>query len=93
MHLVLLHEVGPGRGQAGLRRHRTLQPLQPPLPDLRDRLGAFGEIGQQGGVLTATETKVLQAVAKASVRTGLPVFTWLGVAGGLQPRASPRPFR
>ena len=51
----------------------------------RDRLGAFGEIGQQGGVLTATETKVLQAVAKASVRTGLPVFThnpYLGLRPG-----------
>lgn len=51
----------------------------------RDRLGAFGEIGQQGGVLTATETKVLQAVAKASLRTGLPVFThnpYLGLRPG-----------
>lgn len=51
----------------------------------RDRLGAFGEIGQQGGVLTATETKVLQAVARASVRTGLPVFThnpYLGLRPG-----------
>jgi phosphotriesterase-related protein len=41
----------------------------------RDRLGAFGEIGQQDGVLTATETKVLQAVAMAQRRTGLPIFT------------------
>jgi phosphotriesterase-related protein len=51
----------------------------------RDRLGAFGEIGQQGGVLTATETKVMQAVAKASVRTGLPLFThnpYLGLRPG-----------
>ena len=51
----------------------------------RDRLGAFGEIGQQGGVFTATETKVLQAVAKASVRSGLPVFThnpYLGTRPG-----------
>jgi phosphotriesterase-related protein len=39
------------------------------------RLGAFGEIGQQGGVLTDDEAKVFQAVAKAHVRTGLPVFT------------------
>ena len=39
------------------------------------RLGAFGEIGQQGGVLTEDEKKVFQAVAKAHVRTGLPVFT------------------
>jgi phosphotriesterase-related protein len=41
----------------------------------RDRLGAFGEIGQQGGVLTADERKVHRAVALAHVRTGLPVFT------------------
>jgi phosphotriesterase-related protein len=39
------------------------------------RLGAFGEIGQQGGVLTDEEKKVFQAVAKAHLRTGLPVFT------------------
>lgn len=40
-----------------------------------DRYGAFGEIGQQGGVLTDDERKVFTAVAKAQVRTGLPVFT------------------
>jgi phosphotriesterase-related protein len=39
------------------------------------RLGAFGEIGQQDGVLTADERKVFQAVGKAQVRTGLPIFT------------------
>jgi phosphotriesterase-related protein len=39
------------------------------------RLGAFGEIGQQGGVLTADERKVFTAVAKAQARTGLPIFT------------------
>jgi phosphotriesterase-related protein len=39
------------------------------------RLGAFGEIGQQGGVLTDDETKVFTAVAKAQARTGLPIFT------------------
>ncbi len=39
------------------------------------RLGAFGEIGQQGGVLTDDERKVFQAVAKAQARTGLPIFT------------------
>jgi predicted metal-dependent phosphotriesterase family hydrolase len=38
-------------------------------------LGAFGEIGQQGGVLTDNEKKVFMAVAKAHVRTGLPIFT------------------
>lgn len=41
----------------------------------RDRLGAFGEIGQQQGVLTDDERKVHRAVALANVRTGLPVFT------------------
>ena len=39
------------------------------------RLGAFGEIGQQGGVLTDDERKVFTAVAKAQVATGLPIFT------------------
>lgn len=39
------------------------------------RLGAFGEIGQQGGVLTDDEKKVFTAVGKAQARTGLPVFT------------------
>ena len=39
------------------------------------RLGAFGEIGQQGGVLTDDERKVFTAVGKAQARTGLPVFT------------------
>ena len=39
------------------------------------RLGAFGEIGQQGGVLTDDEKKVFSAVGKAQVRTGLPLFT------------------
>jgi phosphotriesterase-related protein len=41
----------------------------------RDRLGAFGEIGQQGGVLTDDERKVHEAVALTHVRTGIPVFT------------------
>ena len=51
----------------------------------RDRLGAFGEIGQQGGVLTLTETKVLQAVARAHTLTRLPIFThnpYLGTRPG-----------
>ena len=39
------------------------------------RLGAFGEIGQQGGVLTDDERKVFTAVAKAQVKSGLPIFT------------------
>jgi phosphotriesterase-related protein len=37
--------------------------------------GAFGEIGQQGGVLTDDEKKVFHAVAKAQARTHLPIFT------------------
>lgn len=39
------------------------------------RFGAFGEIGQQGGVMTDDERKVFTAIAKAHVRTGLPIFT------------------
>jgi phosphotriesterase-related protein len=39
------------------------------------RLGAFGEIGQQGGVLTDDEKKVFQAIARAQVQSGLPIFT------------------
>ena len=38
-------------------------------------LGAFGEIGQQDGVLTGDERKVFQAVAMAQKRTGLAIFT------------------
>lgn len=40
-----------------------------------NRYGAFGEIGQSGGVLTATEVKVFRAVGQAQARTGLPIFT------------------
>ena len=50
-----------------------------------ERFGAFGEIGQQGGVMTADERKVFEAVAKAQVRTGLPIFThnaYLGTRPG-----------
>ena len=54
------------------------------------RLGAFGEIGQQGGVLTEDEKKVFQAVAKAQVRTGLPVFTHNAYTG-TRPTANPVP--
>ena len=39
------------------------------------RFGAFGEIGQQGGVMTDDERKVFTAIAKAHGRTGLPIFT------------------
>lgn len=45
------------------------------------RFGAFGEIGQQGGVLTDDERKVFTAVAKAQARTGLPVFTHNAYSG------------
>jgi phosphotriesterase-related protein len=40
-----------------------------------NRFGAFGEIGQQGGVLTDDERKVFTAVGKAQARTGIPIFT------------------
>jgi phosphotriesterase-related protein len=41
----------------------------------RDRLGALGEIGQQGAEMTATERKVFEAIGLTSARTGLPIFT------------------
>jgi phosphotriesterase-related protein len=54
---------------------------------LRERYGAFGEIGQQSGVMTADERKVFQAVAKVQARTGLPIFThnaYLGTRPGAE---------
>jgi len=48
------------------------------------RLGAFGEIGQQGSELTADERKVFQAVAQAQVRTQLPIFTHNAYTGSRQ---------
>lgn len=42
---------------------------------IRDRLGALGEIGQQGPEMTATEAKVFEAIGLTSARTGLPIFT------------------
>lgn len=54
------------------------------------RLGAFGEIGQQGGELTPDETKVFQAVAKAQVKTGLPIFTHNAYTG-TRPTQTPVP--
>jgi phosphotriesterase-related protein len=39
------------------------------------RLGALGEIGQQGGVMTDDERKVFEAVGKVQARTGLPILT------------------
>jgi phosphotriesterase-related protein len=54
------------------------------------RLGAFGEIGQQGGVLTDDEKKVFQAVAKAHVQSGLPIFTHNAYTG-TRPTPNPVP--
>ena len=50
------------------------------------RLGAFGEIGQQGGVLTDDERKVFTAVAKAQARTGIPIFTHNAYTGDARGR-------
>lgn len=54
------------------------------------RFGAFGEIGQQGGVLTEDERKVFAAVAKAQVKTGLPIFTHNAYTG-VRPTQNPVP--
>ena len=54
------------------------------------RFGAFGEIGQQGGVLTDDEQKVFTAVAKAHVKTGLPIFTHNAYTG-TRPTQTPVP--
>jgi predicted metal-dependent phosphotriesterase family hydrolase len=48
------------------------------------RLGALGEIGQQGGVLTDDERRVFTAVAKAQARIGLPIFTHNAYTGTRQ---------
>src|SRR5260221_12206675 len=48
------------------------------------RLGAFGEIGQQGGVLTDDEKKIFTAVGKAQAKTGLPIFTHNAYTGTRQ---------
>ncbi len=44
---------------------------------IRDRLGAFGEIGQTSNVaeMTPLERKVFQAIGKAHVQSGIPIFT------------------
>jgi phosphotriesterase-related protein len=54
------------------------------------RFGAFGEIGQQGGVLTDDERKVFTAVAKAHAKTGLPIFTHNAYTG-TRPTQNPVP--
>jgi len=51
-------------------------------------LGAFGEIGQQGGELTADERKVFEAVGKAQARTGIPIFTHNAYTGRRQVQVS-----
>ena len=48
------------------------------------RLGAYGEIGQQGGELTADERKVFEAIGKAQARNGLPIFTHNAYSGKRQ---------
>lgn len=54
----------------------------------KQRFGAFGEIGQELGEMTADERKVFRAVGKAHVRTGLPIFThspYTGARAGAAP--------
>jgi phosphotriesterase-related protein len=53
-----------------------------------ERHGAFGEIGQEGE-MTPDERKVFQAVGKAHVRTGLPVFTHNAYMGRRPARVAP----
>jgi phosphotriesterase-related protein len=53
-----------------------------------ERHGAFGEIGQEGE-MTADERKVFQAVGRAHVRTGLPVFTHNAYMGSRASRVAP----
>ena len=54
------------------------------------RLGALGEIGQQGGVMTDDEKKVFEAVGKVQARTGLPIFTHNAYTG-MRPTNNPVP--
>jgi phosphotriesterase-related protein len=49
-----------------------------------NRLGAYGEIGRQGGEMTADEKKVFAAVGKAQARNGLPIFTHNAYTGTRQ---------
>jgi phosphotriesterase-related protein len=55
-----------------------------------ERLGALGEIGQQGGVMTDDEKKVFEAVGKVQARTGLPIFTHNAYTG-TRPTSNPVP--
>lgn len=54
------------------------------------RFGAFGEIGQQGGVMTDDERKVFAAIGKAQAKSGLPVFTHNAYTG-VRPTQNPVP--
>jgi phosphotriesterase-related protein len=54
------------------------------------RWGAFGEIGQDSGELTADERKVFQAVAKAQAHTGLPILTHNAYFGARSAKTVPR---
>jgi phosphotriesterase-related protein len=56
----------------------------------RYRFGAFGEIGQELGEMTADERKVFRAVGRAHVRTGLPIFTHSPYVG-TRAKAAPVP--
>ena len=51
------------------------------------RFGAYGEIGQAGGLLTEREQKVFRAVGRAHSRNGLPIFTHNPYVG-TQPNAN-----
>jgi phosphotriesterase-related protein len=58
---------------------------------IAERLGAFGEIGQQGGEMTPDERKVFRAIGLAHVRTGVPIFTHNAYTGKRQvPMPVPR---
>ena len=50
----------------------------------RDGLGAFGEIGQTSNrpEMTPLERRVLRAIGKAHVRSGLPIFTHTAYGSG-----------
>jgi phosphotriesterase-related protein len=52
------------------------------------RLGAYGEIGQAGGVMTGNERKVFLAIGKAQARNGLPIFTHNAYQGTLPAAAT-----
>jgi phosphotriesterase-related protein len=55
------------------------------------RWGALGEVGQQTGQMTDGERKVFQAVAKAQVRTRLPILTHNAYFGSIPTKEPPVP--